>query len=150
MIPWAGALIAKPIVKRYGPIVIIALVIVIVFGSTYLVGRSHGKNIGAEKINDLKTSLKTCTETAKHNAAEVVKLEEAVKRQNAAYAALERDSREHLNRVNEVHERALQRQASAYQRAVEDARSQTDALRQRMNQLTVAETCHEAWVEVTQ
>jgi hypothetical protein len=113
-----------------------------------MVGRSHGAARWHSKYDDAVFERDAAIDTAKYNADEVVKLGDAIDRHNEAIAKMERDHRDQLNGVLESHRVALARQATSYQRAIEERDRSAAELRERVRLLSVAETCHEAWLEV--
>lgn len=114
---------------------------VLIIFAIYFIGYNRGTTKWHGKYDSVVT-------TARQNAAEVVKLEAAIEKQSAAVAALEQEGIAELERVEEAHKAALAGQAASYRRAIEQRDRDAAALRERVRLMSVAETCHEAWVEV--
>lgn len=136
--------VIKPVLVKFGPWIAVALLLL----GIYVAGRYHGAAKWEGKYATAVTERNTARETATHNADEVVKLTDAIDRQNAAIRQMEARQSEHLDAVNEAHAKALERQATSYQRAVDAARASASDLQCRVEVMTVAEACHAAWMEV--
>lgn len=138
MIP-LPAWLTLTLLKKAAPWIAGALIVACIF----LYGYSKG-------VSKWKGKYESANVSAQQNADEVDKLKAAVEEQNLSIEQWEKDKADELERVEQAHRTALARQASSYRRAIEQRDRDAAELRERVKLLTVAETCHEAWVEVTQ
>jgi biopolymer transport protein ExbB/TolQ len=135
-----------PMVKRYGPWVAVVLVLV----GLYTLGRSHGAAKWKVRHGDMVERYNVCVDTAEHAADEVVRLRAAIDSQNDAIARMEQDHSDHDAAVRAAHDRVMRQQATAYERAMRRANTETEELRLRVRSMSVAEACHESWLELAQ
>jgi len=135
-----------PLLKKFGPWIAVFLVVTGIYAFGYYRGSAKWEG----KRNTAIEERNIAQATASHNAEEVVRLEEAITAQNADILKMQEDQSVADARVRAAHAAELQRQATSYQRAVDAARAESAGLQSRMALLTVAETCHEAWLELAQ
>lgn len=133
-----------PYVKKLGPYIAVAAVI---FG-VWMHGRSTGAAKWKLKAHESAGKYEQAVEAGIHAEREIIKLREQIRRQNEAYAALEREGYERTQAIKEAHRMAMDAQIRASSQAMEDARRETDDLRVMVREMSVLEACHAAWLEV--
>ena len=143
MISWVVIL---PLLKKFGPWIAVLLLLV----GIYSFGYSRGSSNWEGKYDSAIAERDIANTTAVHNGEEVVRLRVAVTAQNDSILKMQEDQSVADARVRAAHAAELRRQATSYQRAVDAARAESAGLQSRMALLTVAETCHEAWLEMAQ
>ena len=134
------------LLKKFGPWIAVVLLLFGIYAFGHSRGAAKWKGNHAVAVEERNAAR----ETATHNAEEVVRLEAAIDAQNAAIMEMERVQSEQMAQVRTAHDNARRRQATSYQRAVEAARASVADLQRDLELMTVAETCHAAWVEVAQ
>jgi hypothetical protein len=134
------------LLKRFGPYIAIALVIV----GIWFHGRSTGAAKWKAKHAAVVSERDTAASVAEHNAAEVAKLTAAIERTAAAEAARQAYAEERVRVIEKAYRAAVARQARESAEAIEEARRETADLRVMLNEMSVAEACHAAWLEVVQ
>lgn len=125
------------LIKPFAPWMAIALALLGIY--------AYGYHNGVSKWHDKYDAAVVASE---HNAAEADKLKTALEDQNRAIDTLKAEGDAALERVETAHSLALARQSASYQRAIDKRDRDAAALRERVKLMTVAETCHEAWVEM--
>ena len=101
-----------------------------------------------DKINKLKQQNKeyvTIIDAFQDNCDE---LERGIAAQNKAIEDLGKESERRMQQLNAAHAAAIRRFTQANEQIISDAREEADALRERLAGLSVAEACHQSWVEL--
>ncbi len=132
------------LLKKFGPYIAVVLII---FG-VWMHGRSTGKNKWQGKYSTAAQEIKTLELEAVDCSAEVVILRAAIDAQNESIRIMGEQHDERVATAREVADRILANQATVYQRRLREAASETRGLRDKMRTIGVAESCHEAWLEV--
>lgn len=136
---------AWQLAKKFGPYL---LVVLLLFG-VWMHGKSKGKEKWSEKYQKSQHEVKQLEREKVEADSEIFMLRATLDQQNESIKQM---GVEHDNRVKEAqeaHQRILRDQATSYQRQLLEAAEGTKELRERVRLLPVAETCHEAWAEVS-
>lgn len=140
--PWATVGIG--FLKRAWPV----LLVVAVAGGVYLIGRSHGAAKWESKYDAAVVERDETRATAEHNYDQWEQCRDAHERQSEAIRKLERDTADADAAVRAAHRAEVARLERERVRAVADAQGRADALAERVRELSVAEACHEAMLEI--
>jgi hypothetical protein len=138
---WAVIL---PLIKKSGPYI---LILVALFG-LYRFGFSRGADKWESQYDHALEQRDMEHAAAVRAANELAVVKDALERQSNAIREMEEDHAAQLESVNRAHDAALRRQAEAHRRAELERYREAENLRERMRLMTVAEACHEAWLEV--
>jgi len=106
------------------------------------------KSIDRDKVEKWKGRYQQSLEAIAVWEKNVAGLRQAVKDQNEANDRLAEESRIREASLQATHQEALARLTRSNNETIRNARDETAALRERLAGLSVAEACHEAWVEV--
>ena len=107
------------------------------------------KQMDKAKINKLIDRNKQYVEIIDTFQDNVDTLDTAIKEQNAAIDELGEETERRVMSLRSAHESANERLRANYDAAISRSKDETAELRERMADLSVAEACHEAWVEVS-
>lgn len=138
---WAVVL---PLIKKFGPYVAVLLLLL----GIYMVGRDHGSDRWEGKYDGMVAERDAALSLADHNYQQWIQADEARERMAGAVRQLEQDSVNAEARVTAAHRAELARVEREHARAVAEAQRRADALAERVRELSVAETCHEAMLEI--
>lgn len=130
-----------------------AVIVAVIFGFGWSCrGKQCEKKIAKKevKIERMTANYRAALEDLAVSEKNYDELNKAKTEQNEAIEKMNADFEAEKKRIIKANEEALASSASSYQRNMEAARRQTEELRRRMVSLSVAESCHEAMVEITQ
>ena len=130
--------------KKFGPYIAIALLLV----GIYVGGVRHGSEKWKEKYNSAVAQRDRALETADHNYQQWVQSDEARERMAAAVRELESETADAEARVRAAHKAEIARLERENARNVADAQGRADALQERIRELSVGDSCHEAMLEI--
>lgn len=133
--------------KKFGPWIAVALLLVGIYyagGSKWRV--KHKAAIVARDAAIVHRDA--AVDRAALCAVGAEQVRAALTKQNNALRELGQLAAEREAAVRLEGEVALRRQADAYRRALRDATEATADLRLRIEEMSVAEACHESWLEV--
>lgn len=141
MIPIAGIL---PVLRKAAPyLLIVAAVCAVWF---------HGRHVGVKsesgKTAKAVAERDSARSVANHNFVQWQQEKEAHERQSLAIRDMEQAQADADARVRAAHRAEVARLERERARAVADANARADALAERVRDLSAAEACHEAWLEV--
>ena len=132
------------LLKKFGPYLGIVL---LVFGVWM-----HGKSVGVKKwrgkYNESERVVKVLTLNLNQCSAENALFRDVIDANNEAVRIMGEEHDERVRRARLVAERILNDQATVYQRKLREAAAETRSLRESMRTMGVAESCHEAFLEV--
>ena len=152
MMAWLIAKFGKEAIEKWGPVAVL-LVIVLVIGSmfcgAYVVGRWQGAAKWKQKTAQAVSERDTFRELADHNYRQYVQADEARERMEAAMRVVEETSAEKEADLRARLKAETARAEADAARAVAEANRRADALAERVRELSVAEACHEAMLELT-
>ena len=134
----------KPLLTKAAPYLLILAAI----GAVWFHGRHSGVVSERGKTAEAVAERNTFRNLAEHNYQQYVQADEAQKRMAEAVRQLEQDSADAEARVTAAHRAELARVEREHARAVAEAQRRADALAERVRELSVAETCHEAMLEI--
>ena len=100
------------------------------------------------KIQKLKATNKEYVEIIEVFQENYDALDQAIKNQNSAVEELGRKTVEAIETLEKRHLESLRRLNESHRSTLDQARSEAEELKQRLSLLTVAEACHQAWLEV--
>ncbi len=140
--PWAT--IGLDIIKRAWPV----LLVIAVAGGVYFLGRSHGASKWESKYDAAIVERDEASATAEHNYDQWEQCRDAHERQSEAIRNLKRDTADADAAVRAAHRAEVARLERERARAVAEAQGRADALAERVRELSVAEACHEAMLEI--
>jgi polyhydroxyalkanoate synthesis regulator phasin len=134
----------KPLLTKAAPYLLILAAV----GAVWFHGRHAG--VVSESGNTAKAVAERdqALAVADHNYQQYVQADEARERVAEAVRQLEQDSADAEARVTAAHRAEMARVERERSRAVAEAQRRADALAERVRELSVAETCHEAMLEI--
>jgi len=106
------------------------------------------KSIDLAKIQRLKADYTRAVEIIEVFQDNYDTLNKALKDQNEQITRLGEETERRIESISKAHNAAITRLSSANAASIRVAESEAAELRERMASLSVAEACHEAWLEV--
>jgi len=134
----------KPLLTKAAPYLLILAAI----GAVWFHGRHSGVVSERGKTAKAVAERNTFRNLAEHNYQQYVQADEAQKRMAAGLHQVEEEGARAEARLRAEHEAQLARVESDTARRVAEAQRRADALAERVRELSVAETCHEAMLEI--
>jgi len=121
---------------------------VLLVSGIFYSGCSVQKKMDLAKINKLKQQNSEYVMIIDAFQANCDELERGINAQNKAIEDLGKESERRMQQLNAAHAAAIRRFTQANEQIISDAREEADALRERLAGLSVAEACHQSWVEL--
>jgi hypothetical protein len=133
-----------PMLRKAAPY----LLIVAALGAVWFHGRHSGVESERGKTLAAIVERDEARTAAENNYRQWEQSEAARARQSEAIRDMEQATADADARVRAAHRAEVERLAREHARVLADAQRRADALAERVRDLSVAETCHEAWLEV--
>lgn len=141
MLTWAVIL---PLLRKAAPYLLVLAAV----GAVWFHGRHTGVVSERGKTVKAVAERDQALKTAKHNHDQWVQSDDARERMAEAVRQLKQDTSDADARVRAAHRAEMARLEREHARTVAEAQRRADALAERVRELSVAETCHEAMLEI--
>lgn len=122
----------------------IVLVILIIFFAGWAV---KGKMV-SNKIERLKADYARAVEIIETCQTNLDRMDESLARQNKAIEDMAKANQDHIEAVRKASKEALRHAYESHQRAYHEAQKEIMDLQMRVQSMSAAEACHEAWMEL--
>ena len=124
-------------------------IVVGVMASVFMWGCQVGKNKSAAKIQRLNANYDRCVGIVDTFQDNVDTLEKSIDDQNKAIDDLGKESSRKAAEMKVWYAAAIKSYDKANNKIIKDARDEAAKLREKLAKLSVADACHQAWVELT-